>query len=162
MVTCLLFWTSVCLTHPLPPANSWPYTAFPGQRLDECFFYPFPQHPWACAVYIRSVIKPLPVGLEPSHMVLLAECAEAQWRPWSDESFSENVFFCDDITVSQLDWTRLSLYENACVCLCVCFCVSNFIWRKPTNSFTFQILENVLSYCRFKLLQLCWQIYVLL
>lgn len=71
-------------------------------------------------MYIRSVIKPLPVGLEPSHMVLLAECAEA--RDGHDlMNLSQKMFF-SVMTLQLASWTEPDfpcMRMHVCVYVCV-------------------------------------------
>lgn len=50
----------------LPPLHSWPCAAFPGQRLDECFFSPSPNIPRHVHCTSALSLNPPPVALGPT------------------------------------------------------------------------------------------------
>lgn len=88
----------------LPPPHSWPCAAFPGQRLDECFFSPSPNIPRHVHCTSALSLNPPPVALGPNHMVQLVECCKKGlavviiW--WI---FLRKEVFYDDIITNRLN-----------------------------------------------------------
>lgn len=70
----LPFVVDVSGSHTPPPPHSWPCAAFPGQRLDECFFSPSPNIPRHVRCTSALSLNPPPMALGPNHMVQLVEC----------------------------------------------------------------------------------------